>query len=133
MQTNPTKYIPASEPRVPINHIPAKITQPAPKSEKSVSSPPRIKSPSPSTNAQTQQSTKYKDTFASKIMEAMYNKPKKGDEYTSISCRRLGVPKRHNHFIISRLQGFLAQSVVRMEEQGYQQHIANHVYHETNH
>ena len=98
MQPKPTKYIPASEPRVLINHTRAKITQPAPKSGKSVSSPPGIKSPSPSINVQTQQSTKYKDTFASKIMEVIHKKNKKGDKYTSISRRGLGFPTRHNHF-----------------------------------
>ena len=129
VQHNKTKYIPASEPRVSIKYTPANITNPSPKLEKPTSSPPSINTPSPSTNVQTQQSKKYKDTFASRIIKAMHKKPKKGDKYTSIRRRRLGISARDNHFTRSRLQGFLAQSVVQVENEGCQQHIAKHVYH----
>ena len=53
----------------------------------------------------------------------------KVDIYTSIRRRRLGIPTRHNHFTRSWLHGFLAQSVVQIEDEGYQQHIASNVYH----
>ena len=45
LQPNTKKYVPATEPRVPINHTSAAITHPPPELEKSVPSPLRIKAP----------------------------------------------------------------------------------------
>ena len=49
--------------------------------------------------------------------------------YTKLPKRRRGVPTRYNHFTRSRLNGFLAQSVMQLNPKEFQHHIANHVYH----
>ena len=64
-------------------------------------------------------------------MEVLHNKPTttKDDKHKLIRRRILGVPTRHDHFTRSWMQRFLAQSVVCMNEQGYQKHITNNCYH----
>ena len=73
----------------------------------------------------------YNNILASKIMDELRGTKLSDSErmYTKIPPRRQGVPTRHNHFTRSRINGFLAQSVMQMNEIGYQHHIANHVYH----
>ena len=63
-------------------------------------------------------------------MDALRNKPTtaKNNEYTRIHRKKFGVPTQHNHFTRSWTQGFFAQSVIHMNDQGYQHQKDNHVY-----
>ena len=39
------------------------------------------------------------------------------------------MPQERKHYTRACTQSFLAQSVMKMDDKGYQQHVANHVYH----
>ena len=47
--------------------------------------------------------------------------------HTQLPKRRRGVPTQHNHYTCARTQGFLVQSVVKINEKGDHHHIANHI------
>ena len=70
------------------------------------------------------------DKFTKQVMAKLLNNKSPTDlMYTKTPRRTRGAPTRHNHFTRSRLQGFLAQSVIQLNEHGFEHHIANHVYH----
>ena len=85
----------------------------------------------PIPNPKSLASTNYSNVLASKIMEQLRGNKLSNNErmYSKLPQRRRGVPTRHNYFTRSRINGFLAQRVVQMNQMGYQHHIANHVYH----
>ena len=87
---------------------------------------PKIYSPNPA-----QILTKYENLIYKQIVDALQNKHTTKpnlDLNTKIHRRKFSVPSRRNHFTRSRIQGFLAQNVVQINNHGYQHHIENHVY-----
>ena len=53
-----------------------------------------------------------------------------GNKYAKHAKRRQGVPPGRQHYNRAHTRSFLAQSIIKMDNKGYQQHIAHHVYHQ---
>ena len=66
----------------------------------------------------------YDNVHVTKIVKQLTGNTNK---YTKLPKRQRGVNARHKHYTRARTQGSLAQSVIKMNEKGYQHHIANHV------
>ena len=67
----------------------------------------------------------YKKVHVTRIVKRL-----RGNKYAKYAKRRQGVPPERQHYTCARTHSFLPQSIMKMDDKGYQEHIANNIYHQ---